>query len=87
MCSHVILNVTGTTEGFPTLLTLIGLLSSVSGLMVSQGSSIFKGFATLFTFIKFFFGVAFFVVSQGIHIGKSFPTHLTFVRPGSTVCP
>lgn len=87
VCSLVVVKVTGTTKGFPTVFTFIWLLSSVSGLMVAEGRNVFKGFPTFVTFIKFFFAVAFFVVSKGIDIEISFSTNVTFVRPGSTVSP
>lgn len=73
-----------TGKGLPTLLTHIGLLTSVDSFMYLEGARKGEGFPTLLTHIGFFSAVIFFMPTKRARRSECFPTLLTFIVRFST---
>jgi hypothetical protein len=85
-CFHLFSEITFTVskraricEGFPTLFTYTGFLSSVSPLMLSYRTRIYEDFSTYFAFIPFLSSVDIFMDLQITRIYEGFATLLTYI--------
>jgi hypothetical protein len=78
-------NITQRKEGFLTLLTFVGLLSSVDPFMYCKVTRRTKDFSTLLLYEGFLFNVRAFMYLRGKRIIEVFPTLLTFMASLSTV--